>query len=337
MAWLEIAAAGALFAAITIYALSGGADFGGGVWDLLARGPRAEAQRQTIAHAIGPIWETNHVWMIVAIVILFTGFPRAFEAVSVTLHIPITLALVGIVLRGSAFVFRSFDAPGGRFRRRWTWTFAGASAVTPPLLGIVVGAVAAGRIRTDPVTGRVVPEFLHAWLAPFPIAVGLFALALFAFLAAVYLTLETQERELQEDFRLRALVSGVVVGVLALVCFLLSAQGAPVIRQGLERETWSLPFHALTGLAAVGALAALWKRDYRWARRLAMAQVALILWGWALAQAPYLVVPDLTIAGAAAPPNVLATLLIVLGAGAVVLVPALWLLYAVFKGRGAAH
>jgi cytochrome d ubiquinol oxidase subunit II len=337
MGWLEPAAAGALFAALTIYALSGGADFGGGVWDLLARGPRAEAQRRTIAHAIGPIWETNHVWMIVVVVILFTGFPRAFAAVSITLHIPITLALIGIVLRGSAFVFRSFDTPEGRFRRRWSLTFAGASVMTPPFLGMVVGAVASGRIRTDPATGRVVPEFFHAWLAPFPIAVGLFTLALFAFLAAVYLTVEARERELQEDFRIRALGAAVLVGVLALVCFLLSDQGAPLIRQGLGRERWSLPFHALTGLAALGAMLSLWRRDYLWARRLAMAQAALILWGWALAQAPFLVVPDLTVTSAAAPPNVLATLLTVLGAGAVVLVPALWYLYAVFKGRGAAR
>jgi cytochrome d ubiquinol oxidase subunit II len=117
----------------------------------------------------------------------------------------------------------------------------------------------------------------------------------------------------------------------------LSEAGAPLIREGLAREGWSLPFHALTGLAAVGTLRALWQRDYRWARRLAMAQAVLILWGWALAQSPYLIVPDLTITAAAAPPNVLATLLTVLGAGAVMLVPALWYLYAVFKGRGAAQ
>jgi cytochrome d ubiquinol oxidase subunit II len=335
MGWLEYGAATVLFTALTVYALSGGADFGGGVWDLLAQGPRAPAQRQTIAHAIGPIWETNHVWMIVAVVILFTGFPRVFEAVSVTLHIPITLALIGIVLRGSAFAFRSFDAPGGVYRRRWSYTFAAASVVTPLWLGVVVGAVASGKIRMDPATGRVIPEFFRAWLAPFPIAVGVFTVVLFAFLAAVYLTLETEDRALQEDFRNRALGAALLAGVLALACLLLAKQGAPVIRQGLAGRPWSLPFHALTGLAALGAMAALWRRRYVWARRLAMAQVALILWGWALAQAPYLIVPDLTVTGAAAPPNVLAMLLTVLGAGAVVLVPALWYLYALFKQPGA--
>lgn len=335
MTWLDDAAAGVLFATLIVYALSGGADFGGGVWDLLARGPRAEAQRRTIAHAIGPIWETNHVWMIVAVVILFMGFPRAFEAVSITLHIPITLALVGIVLRGSAFAFRSFDAPEGRFRRRWSYLFASASVVTPILLGVVVGAVASGRIGVDPVTGRVAPEFFRAWLAPFPIALGVFTVALFAFLAAVYLTLETDDRALREDFRARALGAAGVVGVMALACFLLAERGAPVIYQGLARGPWSLAFHLFTGVVALGAVAALWRRRYPWARALAMAQVVLILLGWAWAQAPFLVVPDLTVSNSAAPPNVLATLLTVLGAGAVVLVPALWYLYAVFKGRSA--
>jgi cytochrome d ubiquinol oxidase subunit II len=333
MGWLDGITAIVLFAVLTVYALSGGADFGGGVWDLLARGPRAEAQRQTIAHAIGPIWETNHVWMIVAVVMLFMGFPRVFEAISITLHVPITLALVGIVLRGSAFAFRSLDAPEGRFRRRWSYLFASASVVTPILLGVTVGAIASGRIRMDPTTGRVVPEFFRAWLAPFPIVLGVFTAALFAFLAAVYLTLETEDRALREDFRIRALGAAAIVGVLALACFLLSERGAPVIYHGLAGRPWSLPFHALTGAAALGAMAALWLRRYLWARWLAMAQVVLILWGWALAQAPYLVVPDLTITNAAAPPTVLATLLIVLGAGAVILVPALGYLYTVFKGR----
>ncbi|HEX7928603.1 MAG TPA: cytochrome d ubiquinol oxidase subunit II [bacterium] len=331
MDWLAYGAAIVLFTALTVYALSGGADFGGGVWDLLAQGSRAAAQRQTIAHAIGPIWETNHVWMILAVVVMFTGFPRVFEAVSVTLHIPITLALIGIVLRGSAFAFRSFDAPGGVYRRRWSYTFAAASVVTPLLLGMVVGAVASGQIRLDPATGRVAPEFFRSWLAPFPIAVGVFAVALFAFLAAVYLTLETDDRALQEDFRIRALGAAVVVGILALACLLLSRQGAPLIRAGLASQPWSLPFHALTGIAAVSAMVALWQRRYRWARRFAMAQVVLILWGWALAQAPYLVVPDYTIINAAAAPKVLATLLIVLGCGAVLLVPALWYLFTLFK------
>jgi cytochrome d ubiquinol oxidase subunit II len=330
---LAYATAVILFTAFTVYALSGGADFGGGVWDLLARGPRAKAQREVIAHAIGPIWETNHVWMILVLVLLFTAFPRAFAAISVQLHIPITLALFGIVFRGSAFVFRSYDAPGGVYRRRWGYPFAVASIVTPLLLGVIVGAIAAGTIRLDPATGRALPDFFSAWLAPFPWAVGILTLTLFAFLAAVYLTLETRDPALQGDFRRRALAAGVALGACALAALLLAREGAPAVFDGLSRRWWSYPFHALTGACALAALAALWRRRYGSARLLAMAQAALIVWGWGLAQFPYVLAPNLTIESAAAPPVVLRVLLTVLGLGALVLVPSLGYLYLLFKGR----
>src|SRR5271154_4221644 len=123
---LEHTVAGALVASLIFYVLTGGADFGGGVFDLLARGPRAEAKRALIARAIGPIWEANHVWLILALVILFTGFPRALAAIATTLHGPLTLMLFGIVLRGTAFIFRTYDAGS---ERRWARAFAIASAI----------------------------------------------------------------------------------------------------------------------------------------------------------------------------------------------------------------
>ena len=130
--------------ALVIYALFGGADYGAGVWDLLARGPRATAQRELIAHAIGPVWEANHVWLIIVIVLLFTGFPSAFSAIMTTLHVPLSLMLIGIVLRGSAFTFRSYDnSEVGK--RRWNRLFSIPSVVTPILLGAVIGAIATGQ------------------------------------------------------------------------------------------------------------------------------------------------------------------------------------------------
>ena len=116
----DVALAGAAFVALCLYLLFAGADFGGGVWDLLAFGPRADRQRTAVAHAIGPIWEANHVWLILVVVILFSGFPRAFAVISVALHVPLTLFLVGVVLRGAAFAFRGFDASSDRAQRRCT-------------------------------------------------------------------------------------------------------------------------------------------------------------------------------------------------------------------------
>src|SRR6266566_227505 len=116
---LEVIVAIFILSSLIVYALMGGADFGGGMWDLLAFGPRARRQREIIADAIGPIWEANHVWLILVIVLLFTGFPRAFAAMMTALNIPITAMLIGIVLRGSAFVFRKYDSTEDAVQRRW--------------------------------------------------------------------------------------------------------------------------------------------------------------------------------------------------------------------------
>lgn len=326
---LELAAAGAMIVSLTFYALLGGADYGGGVWDLFAVGRRASRQRALIADAIGPVWEANHVWLILVLVILFTGFPEAFATIATALHIPLTLLLIGIVLRGSAFTFRTYDSERDDVQRRWSYLFSVASIITPILLGIVLGAIASGRIEV--VGGIVSGGFVRPWLAPFPLAVGFFALALFAFLAAVYLTLETGETELQEDFRWRALASGVVVAALALVVFLLSDDGAPAVRAGLSRSAWAIPLHLATAVCAIGAFWSLWRRAYRLARWCAAGQVTLILWGWALAQFPYIVEPGLTINSAAAPHATLRLLVSALIFGALLLLPSFYYLFRVFK------
>ena len=164
-------------------------------------------------------------------------------------------------------------------------------------------------------------------------AIGLLTLALFAFLAAVYLTLETDDPALQEDFRRRALGAAVAVGLFALLSFFFSAEGAPLIRQGLAEAWWSLPFQLLTGVVATSVLWAVWGRYYQVARILTMIQVTMILWGWGLAQFPYIVEPDLTFSNTATSDNVMRPLLIALAAGAVLLVPSLWYLFRVFKGQ----
>src|SRR6266566_1659688 len=133
--------AGVIFAALNAYAVLAGADFGGGVWALLARGPQKERQRDLIAHAIGPVWEANHVWLILAIVLVFTGFPRAFASLSTFLHVPLLLILIGIVMRGSAFVFRAYGPDDPPHERFWGRIFAMASITTPLFLGVIVGAI----------------------------------------------------------------------------------------------------------------------------------------------------------------------------------------------------
>jgi cytochrome d ubiquinol oxidase subunit II len=320
---------GVMIASLVLYALLGGADYGGGVWDLFAFGPRAQEQRALIAKAIGPVWEANHVWIILVLVILFTAFPPAFAAIATALHIPITLLLIGIVLRGTAFTFRAYDVQRDDVQRRWSLVFSIASIITPVLLGIILGAIASGTIRVE--NGVVTSSFFSSWLAPFPFAVGFFALALFAFLASVYLTLETDDRELQEDFRVRALVAGVTVGILAMTVFILAGTGAPTVRAGISRTWWAVVLHSMTAVFATGAFYALWTRQYKLARVSAAAQVTLILLGWAFAQYPHLVEPDITIFSAAAPTITLQFLLAALILGAILLFPSYYYLFRIFK------
>jgi cytochrome d ubiquinol oxidase subunit II len=328
--------AGIMVLALNAYALMGGADFGGGVWDLLASGPRRVEQRELIASSIAPIWEANHVWLIVVVVLLFTAFPAAYSTLGIVLHIPITLMLVGIVLRGSAFVFRSYGSRARAQRRRWGVAFAIASVVTPLLLGMIIGAVASGEVSA---ASRRVGDasfsavFIQSWLAPFPLSVGLFALVLFAFLAAVYLTIEAKDEELRNDFRSRALIMAVMVAVFAAIALLLSRSAAPRVAAGLTDAPWSWFLHVCTGGAAITAIASLWRRNYRLARLAAGAQASFILWGWALSQYPFVIPPTLSIRDAAAPRVTLTLLLIGLGAGALILIPSLRYLFRTFAGH----
>lgn len=325
--------AGAIAASLNVYALSAGADFGGGVWDLLALGPRRDRQRALVAEAIAPIWEANHVWLILVVVLLFTAFPPAFARLMTLLHIPMTLMLFGIVLRGSAFTFRSYDSRRDNVQRRWSRIFAIASAATPLLLGTVVGAIASGSVNDVRLaTGTSFREaYVSSWFVPFPVGIGALALALFAFLAAVYLTVEAEDEALRADFRARALWAAAVAALAAALDLLLARQRAPLVWAALTQGNLAMVFWLAATVAALSAMFALWKRAYRVARVAAIVEVSLIVWGWALGQFPYLVPPDLTIGNAAAPEATLRLLTIALVLGMALLIPSLRYLFKVFK------
>jgi cytochrome d ubiquinol oxidase subunit II len=332
--------------ALNAYVITGGADFGGGVWDLIATGPRRDAQRALIAHEIGPIWEANHVWLIFVIVILFTAFPPAFATLSTVLHIPLSIMLVGIVLRGSSFVFRSYGARDDVSQRRWGRMFGIASIVTPFVLGVSVGAIASGAVGTaaeglqygavGPVgtTPGFVATFVAPWLAPFPLAIGALALTMFAFLAAVYLAFAASDEGLRDDFRRRGLGVAIVMFVAAFGALAIAQFAAPSVARRLIAPE-ALGFQAVTALAALTAIWALWARRWAVARIAAAVQVSLILWGWVIAQYPFIIPPSLTVRAAAAPRVTLVLLLYAVIAGSLVLLPALVYLFRTF-GRSEA-
>ena len=331
--------AGIIILALNAYVLLAGADFGGGIWDLLASGSQRERQRRLIARAMGPVWEANHVWLIFVVVILFTCFPPAFAAITTELHIPLTLMLVGIVLRGSAFVFRTYDSQRDDVQHRWGLVFSISSLLTPALLGAVIGALASGDagIAATLTAPSFRERFVAPWTTPFALAVGAMALSAFAFLAAVYLTVEAEgEPELQRDFRRRALGAAVAVFASALGALLLTVSHAPQMTDVLTRSALALPLQVVTGLAALTAIGALVGRRYRLARIAAAAQLSLILWGWAAATYPYIVPPELTIESAAAGARTLRLTLVSVLCGFVVLIPSLVYLLRIFKSRPAA-
>ena len=328
---LEHIVAICMLVSIVLYALTGGADFGGGLWDLLASGPRAKQQRNAIEHAIGPIWEANHVWLILVVVILFTGFPKAFAAMMTALNIPVTAMLIGIVLRGSAFIFRKYDSKAGKIQRGWGMVFGTSSVITPLVQGTILGALATGRIRI--VNGQVVTGFFAGWMSTFALGCGLFALGLFAFLAATYLTVETKDQpELQNDFRRRAMGAGLALVPLAAAVWFISSRDAPSLFHELT-QWWALVLFACTACLAAAALVALGKRRFILARIAAVGQVTLILAGWSIGQYPHIIIPDVTFLNAQAPQITLRLLLTALGAGALVLFPSLFFLFHLFKGQ----
>lgn len=316
-----------LWLGIVAYVLFGGADFGAGIWDLLAgRGEPGRRRRELLEHVIGPVWETNHVWLIFAVVIGWTAFPRAFASVAGTLVVPLTLAAAGIIFRGSSFAFRK-SLHGERFEGLFGILFATSSLLTPFFLGTVAGAVASGRIPYD---GYGDPR--TSWTNTTSLFSGVMAVLVCAYLAATYLTRDatrTGRDDLAEYFRGRALFVGWLTGALAVVGLAVIAQDAEALFIGLTGV--ALPVAAGSVLSGVAGLALLHARRYTAARLTAAGAVALLLAAWAAAQYPYILQPGVTIAEAAAGEAVLAAVLASLAVGAALLVPSLVWLYVLFQ------
>ncbi len=325
---LADACAAVMFVGIALYALLAGADFGAGLWDLVAGGDaRGQAPRALIEESIGPVWEANHVWLIFVLVTLWTAFPVAFAPIMSTLYVPLTLAAVGIILRGAAFAFRkaSQTLP---LRRFFGATFASSSVLTPFMLGAVVGGVASGRVPAGDRTGDV----FRSWTNPTSILGGIMAVVVCAFLAAVYLTADAERRgkpAMVEAFRRRAIGSGIGAGVVALAGVFVLHDDAPDLFHGLTHR--GAPLVAISAVAGGATLLLLVRRHYTWARLSAAAAVVAVLFGWAAGQYPYMLERSVRISDAAGAHATLVAMLVVLGAGGVFLVPALVWLYTLMQ------
>ncbi len=317
------AAAAILWVGVTFYALFGGADFGGGFWDLVAGGAeRGERPRALIQRSLTPVWEANHVWLIFVLVVLWTAFGPAFSAIFSTLYVPIFLAAVGIVLRGAGFAFRkSIEGLSGR--RAAGATFAISSVLTPFFMGAVVGAIAAGNV---PAEGN--GDAFSTWLQPLPLLIGAMFVATSAYLAGVFLVGDARragEHDLELYFERRALGAAVVAGALTVAgIFALHSEARYVYERLVDQ---GLPLVILSLLCGIALLVVLLRGARRPLRPLAAGAVVAVIWGWGVAQFPYLLPTSLRIDQAAAPDATMTIIFIVFAVAAVLVLPSLALLY----------
>jgi cytochrome bd ubiquinol oxidase subunit II len=318
------AVAGVLWIGATLYAVFGGADFGAGLWALLSgRSERGRRARALVDWAIGPVWEANHVWLIFALVVLWTGFSVAFGAVMSTLFIPLSLAALGIVLRGSGFAFHKL-ARRGQYRRLAERLFGLFSLLTPFFMGTAVGAIASGRVPV----GNAAGDPVTSWLNGVSLLTGALFVATSAYLAAVFLITDARragDPDLERYFADRALIAALVAGAIALAGLFVYRADARFIYDGLTNE--GLPLAIASAVCGLGVLALLWRGGRRGTRPLAIGAVVLVISAWGVAQHPYLLPESLTIAGGAADGETLTGILIVFGVAVVVVLPALAFLY----------
>ena len=313
-----------LLAAVTAYAVFGGADFGAGFWDLVAGGAaRGERPREVVDHSIGPVWEANHVWLIFCFVVLWTGFPEAYASITLTLFVPLALAAFGIVLRGSSFAFRK-TVFRTRDRRNFGAAFALSSVLVPYCFGAVAGAIASGRVPAGGEAG----DPWSSWVNPTSVLGGVLAVVAVAYLAAVYLVWDSRrlgDQAMVEYFRRRAVAASVVAGAVTVVgIFVLRADSRYLFD---ELTTKALPLVLVSAACGVGSLVLLVRNAERGARLLAVGAVASIVIGWGVAQWPYLLPESLEVSDAAAPSGTLGALLAAAIGAVLIVLPGFILLY----------
>jgi cytochrome bd ubiquinol oxidase subunit II len=321
---MSTAVAVVLLLAVVAYAIFGGADFGAGFWDLISGGPeRGEHPRDVIERSIGPVWEANHVWLIFIFVILWTSFPEGYASITLTLFVPLTIAALGIVLRGASFAFRK-SVESLRYRRIFGAGFAASSVLVPYCMGAIAGGIASGRVPAGGQAG----DPVQSWINPTSVLGGVLAVVAVAYLAAVYLVWDARrlgDADMADYFRKRAIVAAGIVGVIGVIGIFVLRADARYLFDGLTSR--ALPLVILSVLCGVGALVLLIRHAARGARMLAILAVASIIIGWGVAQWPYLLPESLTFSAAASPSGTLAAVLAVVVLAAIIVVPGFILLF----------
>jgi cytochrome d ubiquinol oxidase subunit II len=316
---------------LAAYTVFGGADFGAGFWFLLGgRGADESRLREHTFHAMGPVWEANHVWLIFVLVVCWTAYPVAFGSIASTLAVPLFIAAVGIIMRGTAYALRSGN-PSPRQDSAIGLVFSFSSVLTPFALGTAIGAIASGRVPIGNAEG----DLMSSWLNPTSLLVGMLAVATAAYMAAIFLAADAarqHDEPMSTAFQRRALAAGVVAGAIALGGLAVVREDANSLFEGLT-EGGGLTALLASGAAGVVTLALVARSRFEPARYTAAVAVAAIVAGWGIAQSPTFL-PGLTVEEAAAESSTLVALLVGFGVGALILVPSLFVLFRlVLSGR----
>ncbi len=307
---------------VLAYAVFGGADFGSGFWDLLAGSDRkGAAVRKQIDRSIGPVWEANHVWLIFILAYLWTAFPTAFATIVTGLFVPFVGVAVGIVFRGAAFVFRksSVSVHQARF---FGILFSVSSVITPFFLGAAIGSLASGRVTADRVN-----DPISSWIAPTPILGGVLAVGTCAWLSAVFMARDSARAGnvlMADYFAVRALITGVIIGAVALAGIFVLRADAPTLADQLQRR--GAPLIAISAFAGLATMVMLRRERYARARIPAIIAVVAVVIGWGVGQYPWILVDEVRIEDAAAQDSVLIALLIAFAVATLIAVPSLVLL-----------
>lgn len=329
---------------LAIYAVVGGADFGAGVWEFNTNLRSSDSEKRLLYHAIGPVWEANHVWLIFVLIVLWSGFPHGFAAICRIAAVPLALALVGIVFRGAAYAFRSSMSGLPQQRRAWETVFALASTAAPFFMGCTIGCLASEQpsINSD---GQFSGSRLSGWISLESVFFGFFAVGICSYLAAVFLTREAREfdrqnahrypndtqrhTDLENTWRKRAVAMGWVVGCFSIAGLVIAATRMPTIWSGMMERSWPATLVAIaSGIATIG----LTRRRHDWMATIsASLTVGSLLFGWAWAQYPYVVIPNISIHDVDTPDNVMwLTIWCIVGGLCVTVPPMAWLFY-IFK------
>ena len=312
-----------ILAGLAAYAVLGGADFGAGLWELGARGPRGAAVREHTHRAMAPVWEANHVWLIFVFVVCWTAYPTAFASIASTLTVPLFIAAIGVILRGASYAFRTGD-PGGREASALSLMLSLSSVLTPFALGAAAGGIASGRVPV----GNAAGDAFSSWVNPTSLLVGTLAVASAAYTAAIYLAADARREgldDLAETFRKRALISGALVGAIAICGPIVLHEDARPLYDGLSSGA-GLVAGLVSGIAGVATLALVHRGRFEPARASAALAVAAIVAGWGLAQEPSFL-PGLTVQEAAAGDATLVAIAVSVGFGLLILLPSLALLF----------